>query len=219
MRSLVSGRGRSQTATVDIDPPRDANVAVGSLDEPRSPIVVREATADDAHAIEHVYVETAREQYKTIVTHRVLQQLPARHLARRWELLLASRRRVRSACIAATGNGHVVGFAAAGPIRVASLGPAGEIYAIYVLPSWQRFGLGRLLFHRAVESLSSARLETVAAWVIAANPSRRFFESLGGTVVASATSRSGLTKVAYGWGEWQDSWFPIPMREASTRHA
>jgi GNAT superfamily N-acetyltransferase len=210
MRTQVVGRGDSQTEMVCACPPSDADVAVGSVNETRSPIVVREATADDAHAIEHVYVETAREQYKTIVTHRVLQQLPARHVARRW---------VRSACIAATRNGDVVGFAAAGPIRVASLGPAGEIYAIYVLPSWQRLGLGRLLFHRAVESLSSASLDTVAAWVIAANPSRRFFESLGGTVVASATSRSGLTKVAYGWGELQDSWFPIPMREASTRHA
>ena len=194
------GRGGSQTETVRACSPSGAEVAVGTVNDTRAPIVVREATADDAYAIQHVYVEAAREQYKKIVTQRVLHRLPARHVARRWELLLTSRRWVRSACIAATDNGHVVGFAAAGPVRVASLGPAGEIYAIYVLPPWQRRGLGRLLFHRAIESLVTARLDGIVTWVIAANPSRRFFESLGGTVAASTTSRAGLTKVAYVWG-------------------
>ena len=161
--------------------------------------LVREASVEDAAAIAHVYFETARAQYAEIVARRVLQRLAAAHLAARWELLLTKRRWVRSTYIAEDADGRVVGFAAAGPTRVASLGPAGELYAIYVLPQWQRLGLGRMLFYRAVQSLASAGVDAIVTWVFAANPSRSFFESLGGTPVASASSPSGLRKVAYAY--------------------
>ena len=165
-----------------------------------------------------VYVETARAQYQAIVPGRMLERLTPGHVARRWELLLTNHRWVRSVAVASIDSG-LVAFAAAGPARVVLPNNAGELYAIYVLPQWQRLGLGRRLFYRTMESLASAGFDAIVTWVIAANPSGRFFESLGGTVAAATTSRSGLTKVAYVWGEWPDSWFPIPMRKASTRHA
>ena len=191
-------------------------VAAGRVNDQGSAIEVREATVDDACAIAQVYIKTASAQYQTIVPGRLLERLTARHVAHRWELLLTTRRWARSVPVASSGSG-LVGFAAAGPARGTSLGNAGEIYAIYVLPRWQRLGLGRLLFHRVKESLASVGLDPIVTWVIAANPSRRFFDSLGGTVVASTTSPSRLTKVAYVWGEWPDPWLPIPVREISTR--
>ena len=59
-----------------------AAVATGSDLEPG--LIVRNATVDDARAMAQVYVETARAQYGAIVGQRVLQQLPAQHVARRW---------------------------------------------------------------------------------------------------------------------------------------
>jgi GNAT superfamily N-acetyltransferase len=129
-------------------------------------------------------------------------------------MLLTKRQWVRSAYIAEDADGRIVGFAAAGPTRVASLGPAGELYAIYVLPQWQRLGLGRQLFHRAVESLVTPGVDAIVTWVFAANPSSSFFESLGGTMVASTSSRSGLPKVAYAYRQSRDRW---PVGEADTR--
>jgi hypothetical protein len=84
-----------------------------------------------------------------------------------------------------------------------------RLSAIYVLPQWQRLGLGHRLFGGVVSPLGSAGVDTIVTWVLAANPSRAFFESLGGTAAASTTSRSGLAKVAYTWCDRRDSW---PMR-------
>ena len=83
--------------------------------------IVCTATVEDAAAIARVYFKTAHAHYAEIVDRRSLQRLATAHLAARWELLLTRRRWVRSAFIAEDDDGRVVGFAAAGPARVASL--------------------------------------------------------------------------------------------------
>lgn len=200
MRERLSVTGRPRTGRGFAFSRPDARVLVEKASETGSALIVREALVEDAAAIARVYVETARAQYVAIVAKPALHRLATAHLAGRWELLLTKRRWVRSAYIAEDAQGRVVGFAAAGPARVSSLGQAGELYAIYVLPHRQRRGLGRLLFARTVESLAAQGVDAIVARVFAANPARGFFEALSGTWVASASSSGGSAKVAYVWG-------------------
>jgi GNAT superfamily N-acetyltransferase len=80
-------------------------------------------------------------------------------------------------------------------------GPAGlrgELYAIYLLQNAQRRGLGTLL----VRELRARGFGSMAVWVLAANPFRKFYEALGGKVVDEQQIERGgqsFTESAYGW--------------------
>jgi ribosomal protein S18 acetylase RimI-like enzyme len=79
-------------------------------------------------------------------------------------------------------DGTIVGFAQAGPGRQLTVAD-GELYAIYLLQSHQRQGLGRALMTRAAEYWLSRGGRTLALWVLTSNaPAIRFYRSAGGTV-------------------------------------
>jgi ribosomal protein S18 acetylase RimI-like enzyme len=177
-----------------------------------STLIVREVSIEDARAIAHVYVETARKQYAAIVARCAFARLSVGPLVRRWELLLMRRRWVRTAHIVENRAGRVVGFSAAGLTRVPCLQPAAELYSLYVLPESQGQGLGRLLFNRAVASLAVQGFESIVTRVLVANPARGFFEALGGQWIGSTSSLSLTPKVAYRWSD-------LTLRPRRAEHA
>ena len=74
--------------------------------------------------------------------------------------------------------------------------------ALYILPSYQRRGLGRRLLN-AVTAHYQELIGTMEIGVLAANePARQFYETMGGTVVAERQFDEGgelLPEVVYGW--------------------
>src|SRR5262249_5639606 len=97
---------------------------------------------------------------------------------------------------------ELVGFASGGPERTEDPEYAGELSAIYLLESHQRRGIGRRLVQAVVERLAQAGLHSMIVWVLAENPSRRFYEALGGELVRQDKIEIGgviYDKVAYGW--------------------
>lgn len=58
-----------------------------------------------------------------------------------------------------------------------------ELWAIYVLPGWQRHGVGRLLWDRACEIGLTLEADEMVLWVLDSNSNaRRFYESQGARV-------------------------------------
>jgi GNAT superfamily N-acetyltransferase len=102
----------------------------------------------------------------------------------------------------------VVGFASGGRERAGETGYAGELYAIYLLESAQRRGLGRGLFRAVVEGLRGMELADLIVWVLRENqPARQFYERLGGVYVRSQPITIGpstLEEVSYGWPRLDD---------------
>jgi GNAT superfamily N-acetyltransferase len=100
-------------------------------------------------------------------------------------------------------SGELIGFAAAGPERSGHPVYRREVYAIYVLPSHQRRGVGRALMQAVAARLAAERSAAMLLWVLEANaPARRFYATLGGTVVGEQPIEIGgaiLKEVAYGW--------------------
>ena len=81
---------------------------------------------------------------------------------------------------------------------------AGELYAIYLLEQYQRHGIGRMLVGELCAWLLSQDLTSMYTWVLEKNPSRRFYESLGGIEFRRQTLPLGglhLAEVAYGWDD------------------
>jgi GNAT superfamily N-acetyltransferase len=105
--------------------------------------------------------------------------------------------------VAEDETGAVVGLVMGGPARQELLPNCGEVYVLYVRQSHQRAGLGRQFVHTVTRHLAGAGFTSLVIGCLAANaPARRFYEALGGRVVAEREfDQDGvlLPEVVYGW--------------------
>ncbi|MCU1352005.1 MAG: GCN5-related N-acetyltransferase, partial [Acidimicrobiales bacterium] len=88
----------------------------------------------------------------------------------------------RHALLAWGRPGEVLGYLDAGPCRDADVDPdvTAEVYELYVDPSTQGIGGGRLLLERAVSRLRADGAEELRLWVLAANTrAHAFYSALG----------------------------------------
>jgi phosphoribosylanthranilate isomerase len=161
----------------------------------------RRATPADAEALGEVHVRAWREAYSALLPDRVLASLDPVERARMWHGALTKGGIVHLAEVGDT----LVGFASSGPQRDASVPYSGEIYAIYVLQSAQRLGIGRTLMAAMARDLLARGHPSATLWVLEGNaPARRFYEALGGQQVARREEqRAGHTAIgiAYGWSD------------------
>jgi ribosomal protein S18 acetylase RimI-like enzyme len=163
-------------------------------------ISIREAVECDADSIAHVDLESRRAVYRGILPESYLKNLSIEENRKNWEDRL--KEFATFVLLAEDSAGKLIGYVYAGRTRKADANYAGEVYAIYLLPSHQRSGIGRSLMRSAAERLSSNGIYSLLIWVLAANPARNFYEALGGTYLRSAPNHvAGLTLegVAYGW--------------------
>lgn len=142
-------------------------------------VQVRAAREADAEAIARVHVETWRSTYEGLVPWDYLKGLSVDERTQMWREIIG--RPESRVFVAETGRpARVFGFAAAGPSRWADLPYDAELYAIYLLPAHQRQGVGRQLLAAAADALGRLGFRGLVAWVLAKNPSRAFYEQLGG---------------------------------------
>jgi L-amino acid N-acyltransferase YncA len=163
---------------------------------------IRMATVADVAAIARVHVESWRTTYKGIVPDDFLANLTYEQREPLWRQVLSESAGLSLVYVAEDADGQIVGFASGGPERSGDTVYAGELYAIYLLDDWKRRGIGRQLTVTLVTQLVQAGFASLLIWVLAENPSRRFYEALGGQQVREQPVTIGgvqLIEVAYGW--------------------
>ncbi len=107
--------------------------------------------------------------------------------------------------VAENEEGLIIGVAMGGPERSRHPLYTGEIYFLYLLPAYQRRGIGRLLTISVVERLVEQGMSSLLIRVLKANvPARCFYEALGGQLVPELEEQieergAVLDLVAYGW--------------------
>jgi L-amino acid N-acyltransferase YncA len=171
-----------------------------------SEIVIRPAAPADAPAIAQIHVDTWRDTYTGLMPEQYL--ISRLDLARRegeWQSKLSRRSESEAGVgwpVVAVVGDAVVGVAHGGPNRGTEPAYDGELYLIYIRREAQRWGLGRRLTAAVVADLVGRGLSSMIVWVLADNPSRLFYEALGGIVVGSkdvAVDTAVLKETAYGW--------------------
>jgi GNAT superfamily N-acetyltransferase len=165
-------------------------------------IRVRQAQAGDAPAIARVHVDSWRTAYAGIVAGEFLASLFYESREQMWSQMLSSPTNQSFVHVAETADGQIVGLVCAGPVREGDDTFKGEIYALYLLQSYQRQGIGRLLFRASARELERRGMTSLLVWVLAANPARRFYEAMGGQYVGEKEIEIGeqrLVEVGYGW--------------------
>ena len=163
---------------------------------------IREASPADSPAIAKVHVDSWRSTYRGIISDEVLAGLSFPDRERMWEGSLTTHRSSNFIYVAEADDGSVVGFAAAGKERTGRTDFPGEIYAIYLMKDYHGRGWGRQLFMAAAGRLGLEGFNGLMLWVLAENPTRGFYEALGGRLLGEQPIQIGpdsLAEVAYGW--------------------
>lgn len=163
---------------------------------------IRAALPADAGAIARVQVASWGTTYRGIVADPYIDALSVAERERRWRTMLTDPLGRCFAYVAADDDGEIVGFGSGGPQRSTLSGYEGELQAIYLLQRAQRQGVGRALTRAIAQRLLDDGMSSMVVWVLADNPSRAFYEALGGMLVEEQSVVVGeqtLQGVAYGW--------------------
>jgi GNAT superfamily N-acetyltransferase len=163
---------------------------------------VRKATLDDVAGVARVHVDSWRTTYKGIVQTDFLNGMSYENSESRWWNRLERNIAQYALFVAEDDSGRIIGFAHGGPERSGDTVYDGELYAIYLLEDYQRKGIGKQLFRSVVSHLTDNNFQAMLIWVLSDNPSRNFYESMGGQLIREAEIEIGgqlLQKSAYGW--------------------
>lgn len=165
-------------------------------------VTIRNAIISDAAAITGVYVETWRDTYAGMIPDEALINMSRRRHGATWSQDLAGGPKGQTVVVADDALGGVVGFGSCGRARGTDLSYQGEVYTLYVLPDFQGNGIGRRLLARLFTILLENGSDSALIWVLADNPSRFFYQAMGGTFAAVRKERlwgATLSEMAYAW--------------------
>jgi GNAT superfamily N-acetyltransferase len=163
-------------------------------------VSLREATIADCAAVARVHVRSWQESFRGIVPQSFLDRMSVEKRAVAFEKRFPeSEYRM---FVAEEVERGVVGFADFGEAREQVEGYEGELYAIYLLPEFQRRGVGRRLFNLGAEFLLSRGRRSMYLLALEASPYRTFYERLGGRVIGRTRIEiEGVPfeELIYGW--------------------
>jgi len=171
-------------------------------------IRIRRAVRGDAPAIGRVHVETWQSAYAGLLPDSMLAQMSDVRQSALWARTLGDPREGRGVFVADDEERGVVGFGSCGLVRDSPEGldgtekRVGEIYLLYVETDFQNQGLGRRLLDAMFRQLRADGFDTAVLWMLALNPTRFFYEGLGGVPVGERTDTfagADVDEVAYAW--------------------
>jgi L-amino acid N-acyltransferase YncA len=160
----------------------------------------RAAREADAQRIADIYIETWRTTYAGSVPDRVLIGMSNERQAIYWARAIKGSGEIVS--VAEDDHAGIVAVGSAGANRARGSQYAGEVYTLYVQPDFQNQGIGEQLLAHLFREIRARGMNSAVIWVLAANPSRFFYETMGGKRVGEREEDMWgvkLREIAYGW--------------------
>ena len=185
-------------------------------------IRIRRASRRDATAIARVHVETWQSAYAGLLPDSMLAGMSDVRQAAWWQRLLADPGEARGVFVADDEDMGVVGFGSCGLVRDKPEGldgreiRVGEVYTLYVEPDFQNQGLGRRLLDALFRQLRADGCDTAVLWMLASNPTRFFYEGLGGEPVGHRVDTMAGTDVEEMAFAWRNLAVPLVRRKLAT---
>ena len=163
-------------------------------------ITVRRAQENDALSIAQLYIETWQSSYAGILPDHVLINMDpqksmvtfARTIKQSSEIIL----------VAKESNLGIVGMGSVGQNRTKDNEHLGEVYTLYIHPDHQNKGIGKKLLSELFKELTRKNINSAVIWVLANNPSRFFYEAVGGKLISVKDVELWnvlLKEYSYGW--------------------
>ncbi|MEL0110261.1 MAG: GNAT family N-acetyltransferase [Rickettsiales bacterium] len=165
-------------------------------------IKIRAAREQDTEAIAHLYVYTWRTTYAGLLPDHVLIGMkPERFM---FFFARALKHRSENILVCEDNTNTIVAMGSAGVNRDRGSKFAGEVYTLYVSPDHQNTGIGERMLAKLFQILARDGCSSAVVWVLALNPSRFFYEAVGGSLVGDRDEQLwGTTLKEFGYG-WDD---------------
>ena len=163
-------------------------------------IRVRLAKPGDAEGVARVYIESWHDTYAAVLSVRLLCAMTPRGQTVRWRA--AIRARGEAVLVAEDAKQTIVGMASCGRSRDSQLGFDGEVYTLYVDPTFYGQGIGRAMLSGAFAWMAHRDYASCVIWAHAKNNARFFYEKMGGRIVAERAARmmgDPIPEAAFGW--------------------
>lgn len=173
----------------------------GSKSEPLR-LHLRLARRADSGGIARVYIDSWRETYAGILPVDTLVAMSHMRQTQNWDATIARQNPRNPVLVVVDEKENVYGFANGGPNMDNELPFEAELYTLYVAPGFTGQGIGSCLLKRCFNIFSRVGYRGAIIWALEGNPSRFFYESQGGSLVAERPNRafgSQMREVGYGW--------------------
>jgi GNAT superfamily N-acetyltransferase len=160
----------------------------------------REATVADCVAVARVHVKSWRESCGGIVPPTFVDNMWVVNRAKAFEkgFSIASYKMY----VAVAPERGVCGFADFGEPREQIDAYEGELYAVYLLPEFQRKGIGERLFNLGVDFFAGSGKSSMYLLALEVSPYRAFYEKMGGRIVGRKRIEiegAAYDEMVYGW--------------------
>jgi GNAT superfamily N-acetyltransferase len=164
---------------------------------------LRPARPADAPAIARVHVAVWQSTYRGLIADQTIDAVSVEQREAMWTDILTGYAETHPVLVAEDFGIGVCGFGNAGPLRGEAVpGYSGEFKTLYLLPAYQRRGIGRLMLGKLAAALIDRGHVSALAWVLASNPACGFYEAMGGELCAQRVSEGEgeeWADLAYGW--------------------
>ena len=147
-----------------------------------------------------VHLESWRATYPGIIPQEYIDSLDVEVFTEQWADHLS--KPSKTLIYVAEDGQRICGFASGGPARADMEGLPSELYAIYLTPASQSKGIGSRLFWTVADGLLRDGFAGMYVWVLDENPSKGFYQKMGGRQLSSKEIEVGgslLKEVSYGW--------------------
>ncbi len=142
-------------------------------------MIIRESKLADVPALAKLHVDSWRTHYRGIMNQVFLDSLDVKARAERWSTALSDPNNPNVTLVGEIQN-EVVGFVSVGPSRKEFYSGWGELLALYLDTRQHKKGLGRILFNAGETRLRRMSFSNFYLWVLRDNPTRGFYERVGG---------------------------------------
>ncbi|MDA3884449.1 MAG: GNAT family N-acetyltransferase [Candidatus Delongbacteria bacterium] len=164
-------------------------------------ITIRKANTSDIEGIAKVHFTTMMSTYKDLMPDDFLAARTLEERTAKWNETFESDYEI---FFVAESEGNIVGFCGGAKNDLPDLKDKYEyeLKKIYVLKEYQGQGVGKMLIKKFVSKVKELGYNSLFLWVLGSNPYRRFYDKLGGKVVAEKEYHPAgyvLKGEGYGW--------------------
>jgi 3-deoxy-manno-octulosonate cytidylyltransferase (CMP-KDO synthetase) len=163
-------------------------------------IEIRPATAADVPQIAKVHVESWQRSFDGIAPANYLNSMSVDRRKEVFAERLADR--TYKLLVAEQADKGVVGFIDFGRPDFENYGFDARIFSFYLLPEFQRCGVGHRLFENCFKQMAAEGHTSACLDTLEMSPYRKFYEKHGGKVIAHDSHKLGdeeYATVIYGW--------------------